>query len=262
MKQEKSLILVTNDDGADARGLKALIEVVRSLGIVYVVVPEESQSGMSHAISVKKPIRVRYRAEVSGNDYYCYTVTGTPVDCVKLALNKLLPRKPDLIVSGINHGSNASVNLIYSGTMAAAIEGAVNSIRSIGISLSDYNPDADFSAAAVVSEKIIKQVLANGYQPDLCLNVNIPAVTGDRLKGVRVCRQTKGYWSEEFEESVDEEGHRVYFLTGTYNNMESGARDTDEWALQNNYVAVVPVEIDHTRYDDVDILKDLNFDKI
>ena len=260
MSETKPLILVTNDDGAEAKGLKALIEVVRPLGIVYAVVPETSQSGMSHAISVKKPLHVRYRKEVSDDRYHCYTVTGTPVDCVKLALNKLLPRKPDLVVSGINHGSNASVNLLYSGTMGAAIEGAVNRIRSIGLSLLDYDPDADFTAAALISKKLVSQVLANGYHADLCLNVNIPAVDKNEIKGVRVCRQTRGYWVEEFEESVDEQGDKIFMLTGSYTNLEPGRPETDEWALESGYAAVVPVEVDHTRYEDVDKLKDLNFD--
>ncbi len=260
MSEKKPLILVTNDDGAEAKGLKALIEVVRPLGTVYAVVPETSQSGMSHAISVRKPIRVRYRQEVSDGEYHCYTVGGTPVDCVKLALNRLLPRRPDLVVSGINHGSNASVNLLYSGTMGAAIEGAVNNIRSIGLSLLDYDPDADFTAAALIGKKLIGQVLANGYHPDLCLNVNIPALDKKELKGVRVCRQTRGYWVEEFEESHDEQGDRVYILTGSYTNLEPGHPETDEWALENGYAAVVPVEVDHTRYEDVDKLRDLNFD--
>ncbi len=258
--QKKPLILVTNDDGVDAKGLLALIGVVRPLGIVYAIVPEISQSGMSHAISVKKPIRVKYRKEVSGNDYYCYSVTGTPADCVKLALNKLLPQKPDLVVSGINHGSNASVNLLYSGTMGAAVEGAVNRIPSIGISLLDYDPDADFTGATMISKKIIKQVLSNGYHPDLCLNVNIPAMDSRLLKGIRVCRQAKGYWVEEFEESGDEKNNKIYLLTGNYNNLEPGTRDTDEWALEHGYASIVPIQVDHTCYEDVDILKNLNSD--
>ena len=260
MSETKPLILVINDDGAKAKGLKALIEVVRPLGIVWAIVPETSQSGMSHAISVKKPLHVRYRKEVSDDLYHCYTVTGTPVDCVKLALNKLLPRKPDLVVSGINHGSNASVNLLYSGTMGAAIEGAINRIRSIGFSLLDYDPDADFTTAALISKKLISQVLANGYHSDLCLNVNIPALESDEIKGLRVCRQTRGYWVEEFEESTDEQGEKFFLLTGAYTNLEPGHPDTDEWALENGYAAVVPVGIDQTAYKDVDKLKDLNFD--
>ncbi|MCD6200870.1 MAG: 5'/3'-nucleotidase SurE [Bacteroidales bacterium] len=260
MDDTKPLILVTNDDGKDAKGLQALIEVVRPLGLVYAVVPETSQSGMSHAISVRKPIQVQYRKEVSADHYHCYTVSGTPVDCIKLALNKLLPRRPDLVVSGINHGSNASVNLIYSGTMGAAVEGAINRIRSIGFSLLDFDQDADFTTAALISKKLILQVLANGYHPDLCLNVNIPAIDPKEIKGLRVCRQTRGYWVEEFEESTDDQGNRVFLLTGSYTNLEPGHPETDEWALENGYAAVVPVEVDHTRYEDVDTLRDLNFD--
>ncbi len=257
---DKPLILVTNDDGAGANGLKALLEVVRPLGTVYAVVPAEPHSGMSHAITVSRPVRVNYRRDLSEGDYHCYTVTGTPVDCVKLAINRLLPRRPDLVVSGINHGSNASVNLIYSGTMGAALEGAVNGIRSIGLSLLNYDPEADFSAAARISDTIIRQVLANGYRPGLCLNVNVPVPDDGTIKGIRVCRQTKGYWSEEFEETLDENGEKGYLLRGFYHNLEPGVAGTDEWALEQGFVAVVPVDADHTRYDDMEHLRDLNMD--
>jgi 5'-nucleotidase len=257
---ERPLILVTNDDGAGAKGLKALLEVVRPLGIVYAVVPAEPHSGMSHAITVTRPVQVNYRKDLSGGDYHCYTVTGTPVDCVKLAINRLLPGRPDLLVSGINHGSNASVNLIYSGTMGAALEGAVNGIRSIGLSLLDYDPEADFSVAADLSGKIIRQVLTNGYHPGLCLNVNIPVPENGQVKGIRVCRQTKGYWSEEFEEVTEKNGEKGYLLRGTYHNLEPGAEGTDQWALEQGYAAVVPVDADHTRYPDLEILQDLNTD--
>ena len=257
---QKPLILVTNDDGAGARGLQALLEVVRPLGTVYAVVPAEPHSGMSHAITVTRPLHVDYREDLSGGDYHCYTVSGTPVDCVKLAINRLLPRRPDLVVSGINHGSNASVNMIYSGTMGAALEGAVNGIRSIGLSLASYDADADFSAAIRISKTVIRQVLANGYRPGLCLNVNIPVPDDNTIKGIRVCRQTKGYWSEEFEETTGENGKKGYLLRGFYHNLEPGARDTDQWALGQGYAAVVPVDADHTRYDDMEHLSDLNID--
>ncbi len=255
---DKPLILVTNDDGAGAKGLKALLEVVRPLGIVYAVVPAEPHSGMSHAITVSRPVQATYREDLSGEDYHCYTVTGTPVDCVKLAINRLLPRRPDLVVSGINHGSNASVNLIYSGTMGAALEGAVNGIRSIGLSLADYDAEADFSTAATLSDQIIRQVLANGYRPGLCLNVNIPAPENGRVKGIRVCRQTRGYWSEEFEETDIDGEKKGYLLKGFYHNLEPGVEGTDQWALEQGYAAVVPVDADHTRYPDLETLKDLN----
>ncbi len=256
----KPLILVTNDDGAGAKGLKALLEVVRPLGEVWAVVPAEPHSGMSHAITVTRPVQVNHREDLSGGDYHCYTVTGTPVDCVKLALNRLLPRRPDLVVAGINHGSNASVNLIYSGTMGAALEGAVNGIRSVGLSLADYDPDADFTEAVRISETVLRNVLSNGYRPGLCLNVNIPAPEEGPVKGIRVCRQTRGYWSEEFEEAITDSGEKGYLLRGFYHNLEPGVAGTDQWALEQGYAAVVPVEADHTRYDDMDHLKDLNID--
>jgi len=256
MKREK-LILVTNDDGVEAKGLKSLIEMVREFGKVIVVAPEESQSGMSHAITTKLPIRGRTVKKEEGLEIYSWS--GTPVDCVKLALHQLLGRKPDILVSGINHGSNASVSVVYSGTMAAAIEGGINKITSIGFSLLDYSADADFETAGIYVKRIIEKVFMNGIAEGICLNVNIPVGKENELKGIKVCRQTDGYWQEEFEKRIDPGKREYYWLTGYFSNSEPLADDTDEWALQNKFVSVVPIRIDFTSYSRIKELKKWKF---
>lgn len=256
MEREK-LILVTNDDGVEAKGLKSLIETVREFGKVIVVAPEESQSGMSHAITTKFPIRVRIVKKEEGLEIY--SCSGTPVDCVKLALHQLLGRKPDMLVSGINHGSNASVSVVYSGTMAAAIEGGINKITSIGFSLLDYSADADFETAGIYVKRIIEKVFMNGIAEGICLNVNIPVGKENELKGIKVCRQTDGYWQEEFEKRIDPDKQEYYWLTGYFSNSEPLADDTDEWALQNKFVSIVPIRIDFTSYSRIKELKKWKF---
>jgi 5'-nucleotidase len=254
-KNEK-LILVTNDDGLDAKGLASLTKAVESLGKVIVVAPLEPQSGMSQAITVKHPLRVR-KAQLNGCE--SYAINGTPTDCVKLAFNKLLPRKPDLLVSGINHGSNSSTSVLYSGTLGAALEGCVNNIPSIGFSLISYDPDANFDVAIQYSRKIVARVLEEGLPKNICLNVNIPNVPQDKIKGIKICRQTIGFWQEEFDKRTDPAGREYYWLTGEYFNTEPNAEDTDEWALRNNYVAIVPMRIDLTSYSTLNQLKNWKF---
>jgi len=247
--KKRPLILITNDDGAHAGGLKALIEIASEFGEVVVVAPEESQSGMSHAITMKQPIRIKQWKE---NFFIC---SGTPVDCVKLALNQLLDRKPDLLLSGINHGSNASVSIIYSGTMAAAIEGGVNGIHSVGFSLLDYAPDADFKPGKKFVRKVINEVIQNGIPPEICLNVNIPALPEPQIKGIKICRQTRGCWQEEFDKRTDPFNRDYYWLTGYFKNNEPAATDTDEWALKENYISIVPIRVDFTCFDFIPALK-------
>lgn len=258
MEEEKErVILVTNDDGVEAKGLKALIDVVRPFGKVLVVAPAEPQSGMSHAITVKYPLRIKKLKDEEGLTLYsCF---GTPVDCIKLALNQLMDRKPDLVVSGINHGSNASTSVIYSGTMAAALEGCINQIPSIGFSLLSLDQDADFRTAEIYAAKIIKKVFGNGLLRNTCLNVNIPYVSNELIAGIKLCRQNKGYWQEEFDKRTDPHGRNYYWLTGEFYNTEPGAQDTDEWALENNYVSVVPNHIDLTCYKTLEEMKDWEF---
>jgi len=256
MKRER-LILVTNDDGIEAKGLKSLIEMVREFGKVIVVAPEESQSGMSHAITMKYPLRIRTVKNEEGLEIY--SCNGTPVDCVKLALHMLLGRKPDMLVSGINHGTNASVSIVYSGTMAAAIEGGINKVPSIGFSLLDYSADADFEAAGIYVRRIIEKVFMNGIEKGICLNVNIPVGKENELKGIKVCRQTDGYWQEEFDKRIDPGKREYYWLTGYFNNSEPFADDTDEWALKNKFVSVVPIRVDFTSYSRIEELKKWKF---
>ena len=252
----KPLILVTNDDGINAPGLAALTDVVREYGDVVVVAPEQSQSGMSHAITIKQPLRVK-RLDYT-TSFKRYSVNGTPVDCVKLAFNQLLKYKPDLLVSGINHGSNASVSVVYSGTMGAAIEGGINKVKSIGFSILDYSKNADFSASKVYSKKIIDQVMLNGLGKGICLNVNFPVGSIEEIRGVKVCRQTDGHWQEEYDKRKDPFNRDYYWLTGYFNNSEPEAEDTDEWALRNKYVSVVPISTDYTSFGQMETLKKWN----
>jgi 5'-nucleotidase len=257
MKQER-LFLITNDDGIHARGLDALIEVARLFGKVLVLAPEEGQSGMSHAITVKFPIRIRKIHDEEG--LVKYSSNGTPVDCVKLALNKLLERSPDMILSGINHGSNSSSSVIYSGTMAAAIEGCINGIPSIGFSLLDYSPDANFASVLKYVRVILQEALDKGIPGETCLNVNMPVNTFHKIRGIRICRQNKGVWREEFDHRRDPQNRDYYWLTGEFHNLEPDASDTDEWALHNNYISIVPVHVDLTSYHGIDKLREWEVD--
>jgi 5'-nucleotidase len=249
----EKLILVTNDDGYKAWGLRVLIDIAKEFGRVVAVSTNEGQSGMSHAITVKVPLRL-YQVEKQDN-VEIYACTGTPVDCVKLALNKILPRKPDLVLSGINHGSNSSASVFYSGTIAAAREGTINQIPSIGFSYCDYSMNPDYTLVKKIIRSIITEAFEKNLSDQYCLNVNIPIADEKNLKGIRICRQTKGFWKEEFEKRTDPHGYDYYWLTGTFVNMEPDAEDTDEWALKNNYVSVVPIHIDATAFDAIDELK-------
>jgi 5'-nucleotidase len=254
VKKNERLILVTNDDGVNALGIKMLTEVMKPFGELLVIAPERPRSGMSHAITIEVPLRTEKISEY--DNVTVYSCTGTPVDCVKLAMDKLVDRKPDLIVSGINHGSNASINVIYSATMAAAIEGSMNNIPSVGFSLLSHSRKPDFEASKIYVEKIIKRVLDNGIPNDVCLNVNIPLGKPDEIKGIKICRQTKGVWVEEFDKRVDPQKQDYYWLTGSFINHENYAEGTDEWALKNKYISVVPIHTDLTCYSMIDKLKD------
>jgi 5'-nucleotidase len=244
--KNKPLILVTNDDGVFAPGIKALIDVVRQYGEVVVVAPDSPQSGQGHAVTLNKPIR--YHEVRDFGDIKAYESTGTPVDCVKLAKNVILQgRTIDLCVSGINHGSNASINIIYSGTLSAAMEASVEGINSIGFSLMDYSFEADFTAARFYAEKIVRFVIEHGMTYGNLINVNIPALPVDEIRGIRVCRQAVGRWVEEFAEGIDPRGEKYYWLTGKFVVDDQG-EDHDIWALNNGYVSVVPSLHDLTNY--------------
>lgn len=244
-QKEQPLILVTNDDGISAPGIKNLVEAVKHLGRIVVVAPDKPQSGMGHAITIGQPLRLT-RVDIFG-DIDAYQCTGTPVDCVKLAVDKILPRKPDICLSGINHGANHSINVIYSGTMSAAVEAAIESIPSIGFSLLDYSIEADFSGARQCAATLVENMLQKKMDKHLILNVNIPAIPPKLLKGMKLCRQAYAKYQEEFLERDDPNGRKYYWLTGKFVNMDKG-RDTDVWALKNNYISVVPVQFDLTNY--------------
>ncbi len=254
---ERPLILVTNDDGVSAPGIRFLIEQMRTLGDVVVVAPDKPQSGMGHAITIASPLRIQKIVET--DTYKEYSCNGTPVDCVKIAEHKLLKRKPDLLVSGINHGSNSSVNIIYSGTMAAVLEGAMGGIPSVGFSLLDYSYKADFTPTKKYILNIAQNVLKHGLPKTVCLNVNFPAVAESEIKGMKVCRQALAYWKEEFVEKTDPHDRNYYWLTGSFHNPDNGD-DTDEWALKNNYVSVVPSHFDFTANQALSTIKTWNLD--
>lgn len=251
MSNKKPLILITNDDGYQAKGIKELTESMKGLGEIIVFAPDSHQSGMSSAITTSNPIRARiYHQE---EDLTAYMCSGTPVDCVKLALNMFVDRKPSLVVSGVNHGSNAGISVLYSGTVGAAIEGCVFNIPSIAFSLCDFNPDADFTVPKEVARKLAKKVLEVGLPKGICLNVNIPV---GEIKGIKVTTQTQGKWVNEYHCSKDGINRDVFWMTGNFENWETENENNDEWALANGYAAAVPVKIDMTAYELIDEIRE------
>jgi 5'-nucleotidase len=257
MKHTKPLILVTNDDGINAPGIRNLVSIMHEIGEVFVVAPDRPQSGMGHAITINSTLRIQ-KIKLDG-EHTEYSCSGTPVDCIKMAINKLMPRKPDLIVSGINHGSNSSINVIYSGTMSAAVEGAIEDIPSIGFSLCNHSIDADFKATRGYVRNICLKVLAESLPSGVCLNVNFPDVKAELIAGVKVCRQAKAMWVEDLEERMDPSGKPYYWLTGYFKDQDH-KEDTDEWALKHNYISVVPVHIDFTAYHAIEKIKQWNLE--
>jgi len=252
---KKPLILVTNDDGIHAPGITYLAKIASQFGKVVVVAPDKPQSGMGHAITINAMLRIqKTKYHNASEEYAC---SGTPVDCVKMAVNHILKQKPDLILSGINHGSNSSINVIYSGTMSAAVEGALEGSNSIGFSLCDYADTADFSQAEKHIKHLIKYALKNKFANGVCLNVNIPKLKAKQLKGIKVVRQAKAMWVEKFEERKDPYGRDYFWLTGSFINYEKNATDTDEWALANGYISVVPTMVDLTAHLELSNLKTL-----
>ena len=246
------LILITNDDGITAPGILNLLRVVKKItNRIVIVAPDSPQSGMGHAITMNSMLRIK-KMEIE--DIEGYACSGTPVDCVKIATSTILSEKPHLVVSGINHGSNSSINVIYSGTMSAAVEGAIEGIPSIGFSLCNHSIDADFTAIHDYVEKIIRFALNNNVS---CLNVNFPAVASDLINGIKICRQADAMWEEEFQERHDPSGKAYYWMTGKFVNHEPDKEDTDEWALSNNYISVVPVQFDVTAHDKIQSLRQL-----
>lgn len=245
MAKKEKIILVTNDDGVTAPGIKALIEAVRPLGKVVVVAPDSPQSGKGHAITIGVPLRLDPVDIFEGIE--AWQCSGTPVDCVKLARDKILHGLPDICVSGINHGANHSINVIYSGTMSAAMEAAIEGVPSVGFSYLDYSFEADFSLCKEVAHSVVKQMLESDLPGGTLLNVNVPIVTKADFKGVKVSRQADAKYVETFDERRDPRGKKYYWLTGEFTNRDNGD-DTDVWALANNYASLVPVQFDLTDY--------------
>lgn len=250
----KPLILVSNDDGITSRGIRVLVDIMKDLGEVIVVAPDSPQSGMGHAITIGNTLRL-YEEELF-KDVVSFKSSGTPADCIKLAKHYVLKdRKPDLIVSGINHGSNTSISVLYSGTMSAAIEGAIEGFPSIGFSLCDYSSKADFSHVESYVKEISKQVLEKGIPKGVALNVNFPPKRNDAIKGIKICRQARAKWQEDFDVRYDPNGRKYFWLAGNFVNFDKG-EDNDEWAIANNYVSVVPCEFDMTAHHAIAQLND------
>lgn len=250
----KPYILVTNDDGITAPGIRKLTEIMNEIGEVVVVAPNSPQSGQSHSLTIEVPLKYEeIYLEGPQKDFSC---SGTPVDCVKLALDKILDRTPDLVVSGINHGSNASINVLYSGTMSAAIEAGIEGIPSIGFSLQDFSYHADFAAAADYIKKISQAVLAKPLPRGVVLNVNIPKRAKSEIKGIKICRQADAKWNESFDERVNPHGKKYYWLAGDFMNKDQG-EDADEVALAQGYISIVPVKFDLTAYDFLEPLREV-----
>ena len=244
---QRPLILVTNDDGITAPGVRTLIRVMNEIGDVVVVAPDSPQSGMGHAITINDTLHCD-RVTIDEGPQIEYSCSGTPADCVKMAINELMDRKPDICVSGINHGSNSSINVIYSGTMSAAIEAGIEGIPAIGFSLLDFRWEADFKPLETYIKNITLQALEQGMPKDVVLNVNFPKCENSSdIRGIKICRQAKAYWVEEFDKRTSPLGKDYYWLTGKFIN-EDGGEDTDEWALSQNYASIVPVQFDLTAH--------------
>ncbi|EAY15802.1 Acid phosphatase surE, putative [Trichomonas vaginalis G3] len=252
----KPLILISNDDGYSAKGITALIEAVQPLGELIVMAPDGPRSGYAGSITTSSILTAQLvRKE---DDLTVYKCSGTPVDCIKLALNSYVPRKPDLILGGINHGDNSSVNVHYSGTMGIPIEGCMKGVPSIGFSLCNLSWDADFSATIPIVRKLSEKVLKEGLPEGVCLNVNIPDLK--EFKGVKVCRQSKSIWDKEYVEKIHPRGSKYYWLHFDFLNLEPDAEDTDRWALKNGYVSITPTKVDVTAYEAMKNLESFNTD--
>ena len=250
----RPLILISNDDSIYSKGIKELIEVAKQFGKVIVVAPDKPQSAKSHSVTLDAPITINKITRFG--DVEAYKCSGTPADCVKMAIYQVLDRKPDLVLSGINHGANYSVNLIYSGTVAVATEALMHSIPSIAFSVTTHDSDADFTLAKKYIHEIIEKIIKAGLNPKTCLNVNIPDIELEKAQGIKICTQTKGVWSEEFIKREHPTINKSYYwLTGEFSNLEPDNKKTDVWAINNNYIAIVPLQIDFTNYPMLEDLK-------
>ncbi len=243
---KRPLILVTNDDGITAPGIRALISIMNEIGDVVVIAPDSPQSGMGHAITLDSTIYCD-AVTIDEGEQLEYRCSGTPADCVKMAISEILNKRPDLCVSGINHGANSSINVIYSGTMSAAIEAGIEGIPAIGFSLLDYSWTANFDGIKKYVKQIALQVLKNGLSDGVVLNVNFPKLKDNNFKGIKICRQARANWVEEFDKRTNPQGKEYYWLTGKFVNLDKG-EDTDVWALENKYISIVPVHFDLTAH--------------
>ena len=254
MENKRPLLLISNDDGYDAKGIRVLVEMLSDMGDIIVCAPESARSGYSCAFSATEPLRICLREKHESLEIW--SCNGTPVDCVKMALAEIVPRKPDMVIGGINHGDNASVNVHYSGTMGVTLEGCMKYISSVAFSLCDHRADADFSSLRPLVRQITERVLKEPLPHGVCLNVNFPLV--DHYQGVRVCRMAKGTWGGEVEKRHHPRGYDYWWMVGYYTNDEPDAEDTDNWALTHGYVAITPTQIDVTAYEAINLVKSWN----
>ena len=245
MSDKRPLILITNDDGISAKGILSLYEEMINFGEVVIIAPDSPQSGMGHAITIHNPLRLEKLIMFSGSE--AYSCSGTPVDCVKLGIYEVLKRKPDLIVSGINHGANTSTNVLYSGTMSAAVEGAMEGIPSIGFSLCNFKSDANFNGAKSVVRRVVAEVLKNGMPEGVCFNVNVPDINENQLNGIKVCRQANAFWEDRFDKRLDQFGKPYYWLAGGFQTQDND-NTTDLYWIEQGYASVVPTQYDMTSY--------------
>ena len=255
MKINKPLILISNDDGFQAKGINCLVNMVKDFGDVIVCAPDSARSGFACAFSATTPLRIKMQWQE--DNVQVWSCNGTPVDCVKMALARICPRRPDIIIGGINHGDNASVNTHYSGTMGVAVEGCMKYIPSVAFSLCDYREDADFSPLTDIVRSITQRVISEGLPKGVCLNVNFPLAS--EFKGVRICRMAWGTWGKETVACPHARGYDYYWMVGEYTNDEPEADATDNWALTNGYVAITPTRIDVTSYEMIEQMKNWTF---
>lgn len=256
-KSKKPLILISNDDGFQAKGIRVLVDMLRDIADIMVCAPDGPRSGYALAFSANKPLTLTLRQKEPGLEVW--SSNGTPVDSLKLALNQFFAdSRPDMIVAGINHGDNASVNVHYSGTMGVAMEGCMKYIPSVAFSICDYSADADFSPMRPIVRKVVEKVLREGLPEGVCLNVNCPATL--TFKGVRMCRMAKGTWYNECVKQHHPRGYDYFWMVGAYKNDEPDQEDTDNWALNHGYVAITPTRVDVTHYEYLEELRKMNFD--
>lgn len=251
----KPLIFITNDDGISSKGIRSMVDAVRDLGDIVLIAPDSPQSGMGHAITIHDPIRMELSDLHPGIE--AFSCSGTPVDCVKLGVYEVLHKKPDLILSGINHGANTSTNVLYSGTMSAAVEGAMEGVPSMGVSLCSFDANANFDIAMQVVRKLSLQLLNDSIESGYCLNVNIPDVNSDDFQGLKVCRQAHAFWEDRFDKRIDQHGKPYYWLTGDFLDQDK-TEDTDLYWIEKNYATIVPTQFDMTAHWVLDKLKNWN----